>query len=164
MPNNPLLTYWDANLFLDYVSRTPGRVEVIDALIADARSGGTQIATSILSISEAAYSARERQARQADPLVEEALDEMFGDYSLLTLIEYDQRIAVRARTLMRRTLSFAGRLKPADAVHLASAEHVGADVIYSFDAKFQRRSLELQSVRVSEPSASQPRLPGIDST
>ena len=164
MPNDPILTYWDANLFLDYVSNTPGRIDILDALIAESRSGDTQIATSILSISEAAYSEAEKEARQADPLVEEALNMMFGDYSLLTLIEYDQLIAVRARSLMRRTLSLEGSLKPADAIHLASAEHIGADIVYSFDAKLQRRSIELDSGPVETPRVSQPRLPGIDSS
>ena len=162
MPNDPFLTYWDANLFLDYVSKTPRRIEVIDALIAESRSGETQIVTSILSISEAAYSDAEKQGWQADPRVAEALDEMFGDYSLLTLVEYDQRIAIRARSLMRRALSLKRRLKPADAIHLASAEHVGAGIVYSFDAKLERRSQELESVPVREPRTTQPRLPGID--
>ena len=161
MPSKPILAYWDANLFLHYIGNTPGRIEIIEALIAQARSGEAAIATSTLSLTEAACSADEMENGKSDPLVEAALDDMFSDHSLLTLVEYDRRIAIQARTLMRRALSLDRSLKPADAIHLASAEHVGASFVYSYDARLAHVSRELGTVMVREPSNVQLRLPGM---
>ena len=126
------LTYWDSCLFLDYLNATPNGVEIVSPLVDAARAAEFTIVTSTLSLAEVAYVRRELR-EGLDPKVEDGIDNMFRDESLLTLVEYDQEIGADARRLIRRTVSEDKRLKPADAIHLATAIAVGASVLYTFD-------------------------------
>ena len=145
-------TYWDANLFLEYVNRASERLVAIDQLVAEARAGEAVIGTSIFSVTEAAYSTNESLLRALNPQVELSFDRIFRSLSYVTVIPIDYAIAVRARTLVRQAMVLERSLRPADAIHLASAEAFGADLIYSYDRPLSRRSAELDSVPVREPA------------
>ncbi len=145
-------TYWDSCLFLDYLNATPNGVEKIAPLIAAVRSGGLTIVTSTLSLAEVAYAGKELDDG-LDPTVEDAIDTMFRDESLLTLVEYDQEIGADARALIRRTVSEQKRLKPADAIHLATAVAVGATALYTFDAALIGHASSLGVIHAAEPEA-----------
>lgn len=127
------LAYWDSCLFLDYLNATPNGKEIVAPLVDEARRGGFTIVTSTISLAEVAYVSKEL-TEGLDPQIDDAIDNMFRDGSLLTLVEYDQEIGADARRLIRRTVSEDKRLKPADAIHLATAIAVGASVLYTFDS------------------------------
>ena len=147
-----MLTYWDACLFLDYLNASPEGVEIVSPLVASARLGDIDIVTSTISIAEVAYVTREL-AQGPDPRVESGIDSMFRDVSLLTLVEYDQEIGAAARGLIRRTLQRSKRIKPMDAIHLATAMSVGAEIFYTFDDSLLGHARLLTTVPAARPQA-----------
>lgn len=144
------LVYWDSCLFIDYLNATPAGVEIVLPLVEEARTGKITIVTSTFSLAEVAYASREL-TEGLDPAIEDAIDSMFRDKSLLTLVEYDQEIGADARRLIRRTLIGAKTIKPADALHLASAAAVGADALYTFDGDFLESADVLAVVPAMRP-------------
>lgn len=156
MPTKVELRYWDACLFLDYLNGTPNGIEIVAPLVAAARTEGFSIVTSTLSLVEVAFVGKEL-SEGLDQNVEDAIDDMFGDETLLTLVEFDQEIAAHARALIRRTVSEDKRVKPADAIHLATAAAVGASVLHTFDSALIGHANALGVV-----PAGQPELPDIE--
>ena len=55
MPASPHRVYFDANVFLAYVSNEDGRAAVVRSLLAEAQRAQIEIVTSVLSIAEVAY-------------------------------------------------------------------------------------------------------------
>ena len=51
------LYYADANVLLAYVGNEPGRADIVEALLDEARRGVIEIITSVLSIAEVAFGA-----------------------------------------------------------------------------------------------------------
>jgi predicted nucleic acid-binding protein len=60
MPANPRRIYFDANVFLAYISSEEGRAGTVQSVIEEARRGEIEIITSILSIAEVAFAAHEK--------------------------------------------------------------------------------------------------------
>ncbi len=146
------LSYWDSCLFIDFLNGSPPGEQIVSPLIAAARSGELTIVTSTLSLAEVAYVAREL-TDGLDDKVEDAIETMFQDDELLTLVEYDEDIGVESRKLIRRTLGMDRRLKSADAIHLATAATVRADVLFTFDRALigHAQSLNVTNAREPEP-------------
>jgi len=68
--------------------------------------------------------------------------------STSTHIELDNEIIGRAKELQ-----LSGNLKPFDALHLASAEYGGADILLTTDKKFLNRAKESDAkIRVENPA------------
>lgn len=151
------VSYWDSCLFIDFLNGSPAGQQIVSPLIAAARNGELTIVTSTLSLAEVAYVAREL-TDGLDVKVENAIETMFRDNELLTLVEYDEDIGVESRKLIRRTLSMDRRLKPADAIHLATAAAVSADVLFTFDSALigHAQSLHVTNAREPEPLEMQP--------
>lgn len=156
----PLKVYWDANLILTWIEKHPvERLPVLDALIDAAATGKLRIYTSIMSMTEVAFGQHEKDRRSLDPDVEAAIDDLWQDYSVLTLVEYHQIIARNARQLIRHVAGEGLSLKPADAIHLATAEHLGVAEFHSYDTKLRHRARDLGlPFPVIEPRADQPKL------
>ena len=56
--------------------------------------------------------------------------------SLIALVPLDQEVALRARQLVRAGSSRRQRLTVLDAIHLASADRIGADYFATYDSDF----------------------------
>lgn len=125
--------YWDSNLFLSYLEGTPGRFETIQATIVEAELGEVRIYTSTISVAEVAFAGTERTTEVLDPAVAEAIA-LLGTDRLLTLVEvaYDLALAVRGP-----------RLKPMDAVHLATARHLTVSRMLTYDRQLHKHSNRL---------------------
>ncbi len=146
-----MVAYWDSCLFLDYFNRSPRGTEIVAPLIADARRRQLVIYTSTLAVTEVAYAAHERERQRLDPQVEDALDHLFRDHTLVLLVDCDLSIALAARDLMRRALLGSRRLKPPDAIHLASAVAIGATEFWSFDETLCRLANDFAIVPAGPP-------------
>jgi hypothetical protein len=64
-------------------------------------------------------------------VVERKIDALWNDDSVINLIELHDGIALHARELMRRALTQNWSLKPADAIHLASAQWLRVTEIHT---------------------------------
>jgi len=150
--------YWDANCFLSYVNGIPDRLPDLDALLAEANRGEVEILTSTISIVEVAFGQAEQDNKQLDPDVETALNELWSPSSPIDLVEFYPQIAQRAKDLMRSGLPKEWNLKPMDAIHLATAQHLEATYFHTYDEKLDRYAAEI-GIPIVKPTAVRPLLP-----
>lgn len=142
MSITPEPLYWDANLFLSYVEGTPGRFETIQAIITAAEFDEVRIYTSTISVAEVAFAGAERTIGVLDPAVAHSIAHLWTD-RLLNLVEVSYDIALAARDVVRGSLLHGPRLKPMDAVHLATARHVAVSRMHTFDGQLHKHSERL---------------------
>ncbi len=67
-------------------------------------------------------------------------------------------IAEEARSLMRRGIEHGWRLRPGDAVPLATAVDLGVDVLHTYNLADFGRWAGLLGIRIENPLAEQPEL------
>lgn len=71
-----------------------------------------------------------------DPAVEARIDDLWRPPSPIKLVEFYDLIAQRARGLMRQGIDQGwGLLKPADAIHLATAQQMSATEFHTYDKR-----------------------------
>jgi predicted nucleic acid-binding protein len=146
--------YWDACCFLSWINGIQDRLPVLEALMSEARAGDVELFTSVESIVEVAFAAKEKQAQRLDASVEQRIDSLWSDYRVVRLAEFHAAIAHRARGLMRDAIARGWGLKPKDAIHLATAVQVRATEVQTYDDRLWKFS-EVLGVPVQAPSSRQ---------
>lgn len=158
MPNAARMIYWDSCVFLHYIEGTTRWLPILDTLLDDAsNTDDLIILTSTLSITEVAFAKTEKSNKLLDPGVEAAIDALWDDRSVIRLVEYDQIIAREARTLLRRSTMTGRSLKPADAIHLTTAQAMNVTDFHTTEDKLKHWN-DL-GFPVRDPWTAQPRLP-----
>jgi predicted nucleic acid-binding protein len=108
---------------------------VFGSVIAAAKRGDFRIFTSTLTIAEV----HKKKGMPTSLTDQENIDlRPYFRQDYIQLIEVDRDIAERANELCRTDLRVSGRktLRPNDAIHLASAERAGCNVILAYDPDF----------------------------
>jgi predicted nucleic acid-binding protein len=159
MPGKLRLLYWDSCVFLSYINADPGRIDTLDAILDEIykSNGEMKIVTSILTKIEVAGAAIEYSTRILSSAVEQKIDALWNDESVIGLIELHDGIAMRARELMRQALTQGWSLKPPDAIHLASAQWLGVEELHTYDDKLPRYGTMI-GCKICEPYITQLRL------
>ncbi len=153
--NNIPRFYWDSNVFVSllddeeecYSERAP----IIATLLEEAENGRIEIYTSVFSMTEVAYLSVDKVK-----LTDESLDKINSLWNPLSspikLVDVHQFITIKARDVLRKTLKNKEipTLKPADAIHIATALDIGAHELHSYDQKM-KRSAEILDLSVCEP-------------
>lgn len=169
MPNSPLprYLYWDACVFIDYLQATSDRIDTITDIMREVRAhSGSTIYTSILTITEVSHLAIEKQRQKLLPDTVTALDKLWNDRNLLTIIDLNRAIADLARDLSRQAIPRNWALRAPDAIHLASAYWLKQRVqrplheIHTYDDKLCKFDA-LIDIPICAPYATQSSLPGI---
>lgn len=161
MPSRVRRLYWDACVLLDYLNDHPERAPVISAILDQTSKGDEQqIATSSISIVEVAFAASEKDGAALDTAIEAAIDDLWNEQSVLRIVEFHNRIAFRAREIVRAALVNGWRLSPMDAIHLASAQYSQAEELHTYESSLFKYET-LIGCRICEPYVPQPRLPGM---
>lgn len=172
MPNSPLprYLYWDACIFIDFFDETPNRIDTIMDVMREVRAHtNATIYTSILTITEVNHLAVEQHRKTLSPDAIRILDNLWGDRNLITLIEFNRTIANLARDLSRQAIPFGWRLKPADAIQLASAYWIKQrvkrqlDEIHTYDDRLYKFA-RVVDIPIRAPYALQSSLPGMEDT
>jgi len=149
--------YWDACVALSYINEIADRMPDIEGLL---QRGGKDfhIITSILSITEVAFAATEQNGKALDPAQEERIKKLWRYGSPIELVELYQTIAEFARDLMREGITKGWQLKPADAVHLATAAHFGVEQFHTYDQTLHKYSglNEKMKFPIGPPQAATP--------
>lgn len=134
MPGDRLLrSYWDACVFLAWINGEPGRATVVDSLLRSARAGDFEIVTSVISITEVAFAATEKQSGALAPATLATIDRLWEPPSPVKLVEVHRLIATDARNLMRQATPDGLALKPPDAIHLSTAPRAACDEFLTYD-------------------------------
>lgn len=125
--------YADSNFFLALLNDESGRANAAEALLAEAAIRSIPVATSSLTLTEVAYTVRDRLGGQFGAV--ERIDALMLDSGLIRFVDLTETIALDGRTLVRAAGASRRRLSPADAVHLASATAIRASVFWTFDKR-----------------------------
>jgi len=105
-----------------------------DGVLAESRrSNDLQIVTSELSRTEVAFAQYERDKKTLDPQVEAAINAMWDDRTAIRMVDVHQLLTADARQFMRLSLPAGLSLKPADAIHLATAKWLKASSFHTYD-------------------------------
>ncbi len=159
MPGELPVIYWNSNVLISYLDGDEDRLPVIDEILRRSRAGEAELLTSVMSQVEVAFIASEKEGGSLDAEVEASINEFWTPASPINVVEFHELIATRARDLIRIGLTESKALKPIDAVHLASAEAVGASQLQTYDTPLQRWSGRL-GFPVHDPQTPQEQLPG----
>ncbi len=139
MPNSSApLIYWDACVTLEYINNQDHlKVSHIQGLLLDSN---VQLVTSVLSIVEVAKGKIEQDGKALDIAVEKKILKLWEVGSPIEVVEFYELIAEGARDLIRAAIPYGFSLKPADAIHLATADRFEVTEFHTYDerlAKFQ---------------------------
>jgi predicted nucleic acid-binding protein len=159
MPGNTKFVYWDSCIFLSYINADPGRIDILEGFLDEIQksNGERKIVTSILTKVEVAWSAIEQISQELSSAVEQKIDALWNDESVIGFIEVHEGIVLGARALMRQSLTQGWSLKPPDAIHLASAQWLGVEELHTYDDKLPRYGTMI-GCKICEPSITQLRL------
>lgn len=156
MPDTRSRVYWDADVFLSYVNKIPERILILDTLLSQSTDPQTQfrIVTSAYSMVEVAYGAQEQATSRLDPKTEQDIDDLW-DPNTVIVVEFHPAIAIEARTLMRMAVTRGWKLRPGDAIHLASAKLSGAEEMHTYSTDLPRFSQDI-GIPVAPPYLKDP--------
>ena len=124
-PVKPFRPYWDANIFISSIQRTPGRVEVIDDIKRMVKENRLLVVTSSIVMTEV-IKWDDETGLDLDVVMKKIRDYLENPW--ITRRFVDNAIAERAGQLRRRF-----KLKGMDAIHLATAWRYEVDVLQTYD-------------------------------
>lgn len=132
MATSPKRLYWDACAWIAFIQEEKveipsGQVEdresMCRSVLIAAKAGKAEIATSTLSLAEVCK----------DPTTASEAANRFPDFldlEYVLLVPLDRAVGEKARELMQGSCT---RLKPPDAIHIATAIVANADALHTFD-------------------------------
>lgn len=168
-PTNPspiVRYYWDACVFIDYLEKTPGRIDDIAAVLEEVlRNSSSVIYTSALSIVEVSFLSTEKSSRIIEPAILTKIDRMWNAQPF-QIVEFNPIIARLARDLIRSGYSNGYKLKPYDATHLATAQwltnnRISIAEFHTYDT-YDEKSPAIERytrLKICQPKPFQPSLP-----
>lgn len=141
MTTESRLVYFESTVFLALVNGEPGRVDLCRAALSDAEAGHTRAITSAFTITEVIRP----KGGVVSPEVEAKIDAFFR-HSWLHVAWVDRLVAEEARSLIRTF-----RLKPPDAIHVATAKVHRADLLFTYDNAILAIGNDIPGLTVCEP-------------
>ena len=157
MPENRIF-YWDANVFIYYLNNDPHKIKTLEAILDEIqKSGKDKIITSAISKVEVAWAASEKLNRALSKDEEHKIDNLWNDPSIIEIVDLNDEITYIARRILREAMIKTWKPKTNDAIHLASAEWVGAAEMHTYDTKLYKYN-QLIGIVVKAPAAKQPKL------
>ena len=142
--------YWDANNFIYGLDPESNRARVLAGYLSRSASGELEIVTSNLTIAEVAFSPTEYQARALDSVVAEDIRALLTDPQRVQVIPLTNAIAFDAQAFVRAGMAARRAVKPADAIHLATAVHARVDALQTYDKRLVSAARELGIIEVEE--------------
>ena len=164
MPDNRRIIYWDACCQLSYINEVPGRVLILEPLLASSSSasGTIKIHSSAIARVEVAFGATEKNRKVLDPDVESRIESLWTDPGAIESVEFHDGIGDFARQLMRQAIPQGWSLRALDAIHLGTAMwlcSIGIEVpeFHTYDKALPKYS-GITGFDILEPYTLQPTL------
>lgn len=153
--------YWDACVFIDFLEENPERISDINAVIFEVDKSASVIYTSQITVVEVSYPPNRGDGEHISPETNAKLDRLWYAHPLISVVEFNPAIARIARDLIQHRLDDGWRLKPMDAIHLATARWIkNTEPIFQFhtyDNRLQRYSDQI-GIPIVEPKPLTPTL------
>ncbi len=147
--------YWDACVFLAGITGEAGRQPIVESILEKCEDGSVLIHTSVLSITEVSFSKVEKNNKKLDEDIESAIEELWAPSSKIRIADFNEVVAIRAKDIIRRAISRGWSIKPADAIHLATAMGIGVDEFHTHDKpiinKNKKELQEYLGFSITEP-------------
>ena len=122
---------WDSSVILGYLAGYAEMSDTCKAILLQAERGETEIVISLMAAVEVAY-----LEGSNDQDSENRIREFLGRRYIIP-VAVDVRLAASARELVRR-YRHSPSLKPADAIHWATALHLNIPILETTDGDFLR--------------------------
>ena len=159
------IIYWDASVFLSYINEEKTTsMTTLEALLnlSSGTNSSTKLYTSTLSHVEVAFADSERRRQTLDPYQERRISDLWTGSNAVVSVDVHQGVSRLATNLMRDSITHGWSLKPADAVHLATAQWLSnTDVLvaefHTYDRSL-RKYEALVGFEITEPYTEQPTL------
>jgi len=146
-------------VFLSYIEgNDSARLSHIRPLLDDADDNKLEIVTSALTIVEVAYAPYEKAASALDQSIEDAIAGLWAAGSPIRVVEVDGLTASGARRLVREGIASRRAIKPADAVHLATAMRLQVDALHTYNLKDFQRWQKPTGLAVCHPESDHPQM------
>jgi predicted nucleic acid-binding protein len=154
----PRLIYWDACVFLSYINGVADRLPDIDGLLEQAAKRSIRLITSAVTVVEVAMAETERTSDVLDPQAEVKIAGLWQPPSPIDLVDFHPLIAAGAVRIIRDGIPKGWRLKPLDAIHLATAQRMAVDEIHTYSKDWDRYAPVL-GCKICRPFLEEPHLP-----
>ncbi|NOZ32818.1 MAG: type II toxin-antitoxin system VapC family toxin [Alphaproteobacteria bacterium] len=116
--------YWDSDCFLGHFQAEDGKAQKCDGVLQKARRGEVLIVTSALTLAEVLW----MRGGPRLPKEKAELVQKFFRRSYIRVYNVTRKISEVAQILV-----WDNGIKPKDAIHVATAVHLGADALETFD-------------------------------
>lgn len=123
--NNSLIQYWDSDVLIHAIQRTPEHIAELEPLISEAESGNIQIVLSTFSLMEIYKDLDGINATSKD---DDELIIAFFENPYFIIRDLTQPIALSARQISREF-----NIQPKDAAHIATALYFDVPVLFTYD-------------------------------
>lgn len=144
--------YWDSDCFLGHFKAEAGKADKCDGVLQRAERGDVLIVTSALTLAEVLWMrGGPRITKDKAELVQK-----FFRRSYIRVYNVTRKLSEDAQILV-----WDNDIKPKDAIHVATALHLGVDALETFDANLIAKSGTVGTplLKIREPqAASQGRL------
>ena len=124
MADAPMAIYWDSDVIIHRIQRTPDHIDILEYLTSEAENNRLLIVVSTFTIVEV------NRSNSLPPLTEEQ-DKLISDY-----FENDY-IVIRPLTIpiakLARDIARTYRIKPKDAVHVATSVFWKVPLMHTYD-------------------------------
>jgi len=123
--------YWDSDCFLGHLKAEDGKAEKCDGALRRAERGEVLIITSAFTLAEVLWMRGGPRLTRDKALVVRK----FFRKTFIRVYNVSRKISESAQDLV-----WDHDIKPKDAIHVATALHLGVDAFETFDAKLIRKS------------------------
>jgi len=138
--------YWDSDCFLGHFQAETGKAEKCDGVLQRAERGEVLIVTSALTLAEVLWLRGEPKLSKEKAV----LVQKFFRRSYIRVYNVSRKIAEAAQIHV-----WDNSIKPKDAIHVATAVHLAADALETFDRDLIGKSGHVGSplLLIREPQA-----------
>jgi predicted nucleic acid-binding protein len=147
MPSNNSIVYWDTCVFIHRLQGTAEYINILRQLTRAAENGAFEIVTSIFTSVEICYIDKAQLTKTHLTLDQENKIVAFLDNPYIKLRQIDRTVAAKSRSIVRNIPG----IKPADALHLATAIVYGVSELQTYDPHLLKANELADGMKIIEP-------------